>query len=91
MWVTKQLLSKLTLTVGKTVDKQLFDCSPSAKLRLCLADEGSSGLKQFLNIWIWMYKNKTLAYLIIGWISYLMLIKHKTQIEKSKIEHYIFF
>ncbi len=38
-----------------------------------------------------MYKNKTLAYLILGWISYLMLIKHKTQIEKSKIEHYIFF
>ncbi len=89
MWETKQLLVHFDFgSKWNIVDQQLFGFPPSSKYRLCLAEEGNSGLKQLLSKW--RCKNKTLAYFNY-WVNYafnvLMLIKPQTQ-RVSKITHY---
>ncbi len=68
MWETKQLLVHIDFdSIGNTVDQQLFGFPPSSKYRLCLAEEGNSGLIQLLSKW--RYTNKTLAY-FNNWVNY---------------------
>ncbi len=68
MWETKQLLVHIDFdSIGNTVDQKLFGFPPSLKQRLCLTEEGNSGLKHLLSKW--SYKNKTLAYFIY-WVNY---------------------
>ncbi len=83
-WKTKQLLVHIDFdSIGNTVDQKLFGFPPSSKQRLCLAEEGNSGLKQLLSKW--RYKNKTLAY-FNSWVNYYFNVNH-TPNTNRKITH----
>ncbi len=70
-------------SIGNTVDQQLFGFPPSTNKCLCLAEEGTSGLKQLLSKW--RYTNKTLAY-FNSWVHYYFNV-NKTPNTKRKITH----